>query len=370
WFGGNRVMEGALTAGELVAFYGLIGLLHGPIAELIAVTGTVQQAMASIERIGEILDEKPEIADKPDAVEAGVLKGEVKFENVSFTYADKKKKADAAKTEPGKPTLKNISFSVKPGQSIALVGPSGSGKSTISNLLARFYDVDSGSITVDGTDLRDYRLQSYRKNMAIVLQDNFLFRGTVRDNIKYSRPDATDEEVIRAAKMAGAWEFISASKEGLDSVCGERGVKLSGGQKQRISIARAILADPRILILDEATSALDSQAEAQIQSALDTLMEGRTTFIIAHRLSTIVNADKILVMDKGEIVEAGTHEELLAREGRYYDLFMEQYGRIRFTGRTADAIGRWRQRSGLPEQGITAESPILNELARPSLKPH
>jgi subfamily B ATP-binding cassette protein MsbA len=347
WYGGRRVMNGAMSAGELVAFYGLIGQVHGPVAELINVSGTVQQAMASIERIGEVLDRQPEIADKPEALEARNIAGEVMFENVSFTYDQPAAGSPVAKPEADlrapKTTLAGVSFRVRPGESIALVGASGSGKSTIINLLARLYDVGAGAIKVDGVDIRDYRLASYRKHLAIVLQENFLFRGTLRDNIRYSWPDATEEEIITAAKMAGAWEFICGQEKGLDSLCGERGVKLSGGQKQRISIARAILADPRILILDEATSALDSQAEAHIQGALDTLMKGRTTFIIAHRLSTIVNADRIIVLDKGRIVEMGTHEELLLREARYFDMFMEQYGKVRFSGRTADAIGRWRQ---------------------------
>ena len=367
WYGGRRVMAGAMSAGELVAFYGLIGQVHGPVAELINVSGTVQQAMASIERIGEVLDHKPEIADKPGAIEAPRLSGEVEFANVSFDYAERieggRQKAEGGTesrqlaggsrqertdtttttTENAKPaTLQNVSFKVRPGECVALVGPSGSGKSTIINLLARLYDVDTGSIRADGVDIRDYRQASYRKHLAIVLQENFLFRGTIRENIRYARPDATEEDIVRAAKMAGAWEFISAQPEGLGALCGERGVKLSGGQKQRLSIARAILADPRILILDEATSALDSHAEAHIQEALDTLMKGRTTFIIAHRLSTIVNANRIIVLDKGRIVESGTHEELLLQEGRYFEMFMEQYGRVRFSGRTADAIGRWK----------------------------
>ncbi|MCW8129228.1 MAG: ABC transporter ATP-binding protein [Planctomycetota bacterium] len=347
WFGGHRVMSGALTVGELVAFYGLLGLLHGPIAELINISEQVQAAMASIERIGEILDMKPDICDRPDARPANALKGEVVFENVGFKYkADEKAKPE--QRDPDAPprrtrTLTNINLHVKPGQVIALVGASGSGKTTMINLLARFYDVDEGAVKIDGVDLRDYKMDSYRRNLAIVLQENFLFRGTIRENIAYSRPHATEAEIVEAAKAAGAWGFIQESENGLDTMCGERGVKLSGGQKQRLSIARAILADPRILILDEATSALDSQSEAHIQEALDRLMKGRTTFVIAHRLSTIVHADKIVVLEQGEIAEMGTHEELLAREGKYFDLFMEQYGKVKFSGRTADVIGRWRK---------------------------
>ncbi|MCZ7646447.1 MAG: ABC transporter ATP-binding protein/permease [Planctomycetota bacterium] len=352
WFGGYRYMAGALTIGELVAFYGLLGMLFQPIAELLNVTETVQAAMASIEKLGEVFDEAPEIADRPNAKDAGTLQGEVVFQDVGFKYREPKRRsgessrssavpaADAPK--PRSHTLKGIRFSVKPGECVALVGHSGSGKSTIINLLARFYDVDSGSILVDGVDVRDYRMASFRRNMAIVLQENFLFKGTIRDNIAYARPEASEAEIVQAAKMAGAWEFIQANPEGLDMLCGERGVKLSGGQKQRISIARAILADPRILILDEATSALDSQAEAQIQAALDKLMRGRTTFVIAHRLSTIVDADKIVVMHEGEIAEMGTHDELIEKRGAYYRLFMEQYGKISFSSKTLKAITEWR----------------------------
>jgi len=374
WYGGTRVMSGALTSGELVAFYGLLGLLHGPIAELINVTDTVQAAMASIERIAEIMSHPPEIADKPDAREPHVLKGAVRFEGVSFNYKEKptKKKSEDknAEDEDAKPkrayTLDQVDFTVEPGQCIALVGPSGSGKTTLINLLARFYDVDSGRLLVDGVDVRDYRVAAYRRNLAIVLQDNFLFKGTIRENIAYSRPSATEAEIVRAAEMAGAWEFIEKQDKGLDTLCGERGVKLSGGQKQRLSIARAILADPRILILDEATSALDSKAEAQIQRALEQLMRGRTTFVIAHRLSTVIGADKIVVLDEGKIVEMGTHEELLLREGKYFDLFMEQYGKFHFSGRTAQAIARWRER----QEALRADKPAPISPARtPSSDP-
>jgi len=365
WFGGHRVMSGALTMGQLVAFYGLLGLLHQPIAELINISEQVQAAMASIERIGEILDTQPDIADRPGAKQAGALKGAVSFEGVGFLYKANERKERPKADADGKPmrerTLDGISLNVKAGECVALVGASGSGKTTLINLLARFYDVDEGAIKVDGVDLRDYKLDSYRRNLAIVLQENFLFRGTIRENIAYSRPDATEEQIVQSAKMAGAWEFIEKSDKGLDTLCGERGVKLSGGQKQRISIARAILADPRILILDEATSALDSQAEANIQAALDKLMEGRTTFVIAHRLSTVVHADKIVVLDQGKIAEVGTHEELLAREGRYFDLFMEQYGKVKFSGRTAEYIGLFREKRNQAEPQVQQNAePVVN----------
>jgi len=380
WYGGHRIISGALTTGDLVAFYGLLGLLHRPIADLINSSETVQQAMASIERIDEVLNEKPEIADRPGAIEAGVLKGEVAFEHVSFKYQDSgthgaesgKPKERGAEGEARKRpvTVEDISFRVEPGECVALVGASGAGKTTLINLLARFYDVNSGCIRVDGVDIRDYRLASYRLNLAVVLQENFLFRGTIRENIAYARANATDAEIIRAARMASAWEFIEAHEEGLDALCGERGVKLSGGQQQRLSIARAILADPRILILDEATSALDSQAESQIQEALQSLMKNRTTFIVAHRLSTIVHADKILVLDQGRIVEMGTHEELLVREGRYFDLFMEQYGKVKFSGRTVEALGRWRKGQAPARRAQTGVRPaetVENPLLVPDL---
>ena len=334
WYGGREVMKGNLSVGHLVSFYGLIGLLFQPIADLIHISASVQQAMASVERIFEVLDTKPEIAVRTGAVHPDRIEGRVEFQDVSFEYVlgDERKKA-----------LDRVSFAAEPGQVIALVGPSGSGKTTIANLLMRFYDVTEGRILIDGHDIRDLDLTSYRRNIGMVLQDNFLFHGTIRENIAYGRPDATEEQIIEAAKIANAWEFIKESPKGLDSYVGERGGRLSGGQKQRIAIARAVLPDPRILILDEATSALDSQAESQIQEALNNVMKGRTCFVIAHRLSTITNADKIVVLGKGRVLEMGTHEELLDKEGKYYELFMEQYGKIRFDQKTAEAILRWRR---------------------------
>ncbi len=350
-YGGHQVIVGAIRPGELVSFYALLGLLYNPIAELINTSEVVQAAMASIERIGEILDGVPETAGQKHARETGNLKGAVAFENVSFKYKETRKKKSfdedddenllgLQKIQQRRHTLKNISFQVKPGECIALVGPSGAGKTTITSLLARFYELDGGAIKVDGHNVRDYKMDAYRRNLAIVLQDNFLFRGTIRENIAYASPDASEDAIVRAAKMAGAWDFIQESSDGLDTVCGERGVRLSGGQKQRLSIARAILADPRILILDEATSALDSQVEAQIQEALEKLMKGRTTFVIAHRLSTIVNADRIIVMNEGQIAEMGSHEELLSQKGHYFKMFMEQYGKVHFSGQTASMIAQ------------------------------
>lgn len=322
WYGGHRVLEGSMTIGELVAFYGLLGQLHGPINDLIALNATLQPAIASIENLDVILEQQPEITDRADAIAAKRLNGQVEVSNVDFSYI--KNQSDHSKTRQPK-TLDKIAFQAKAGDCIAIVGASGSGKSTLINLLARLYDVDHGCIRVDGVDIRKYRIQSYLSNIAVVLQENFLFKGSFRDNIRYSRWAAREEEIVSAAKMAGAWEFICARHEGLDSACGENGFSLSGGQKQRIALARAILAKPSILILDEATSALDTHTEKQVQLALDTVMENCTTFIVAHRLSTIRNADKILVMHDGMIAECGTHSELLSRGGAYASMHHAQF---------------------------------------------
>ena len=320
WYGGHRVLAGHATVGALVAFYGLLGQLHGPIADLINLNATLQPALASIESLDDILESSPEIADAPGAIEAREVRGEIEFADVEFSY---NRKTQGSQSHVR--TLDQIKFHVKAGECVAIVGASGSGKTTLINLLARLYDVDRGCIKVDGVDIRDYRIRSYLGNIAIVLQDNFLFHGSLRDNIRYSRWNASDAEIVRAAQLAGAWEFIVKNPDGLDAICGERGTTLSGGQKQRLALARAILANPRILILDEATSALDVRTEKLVQGALETLMNGRTTFIVAHRLSTIINADKIVVLEHGKILEMGSHDELLERGGRYKEMYHEQF---------------------------------------------
>ncbi len=316
WFGGYEVVEGKITAGALVAFLTYAVNLANPVKRISRVFGTLQQAMAAADRVFELMDLPETIGDKPEAKPLPRVTGRVKVENVSFSYGE-----DA-------PALRNISFEVQPGQMVAFVGPSGAGKSTIANLLPRFYDVTEGAILVEGMDVRDVTLGSLREQIGIVPQETMLFSGSVWENIRYGRLDATDEEVVEAAKAANADEFIRQLPEGYDTKLGERGVNISGGQRQRLAIARAILKDPQILILDEATSALDTESEKVVQAALDRLMVGRTSFVIAHRLSTILGADRILVIDHGEIVEAGAHEELLAKGGLYSNLYNIQFNNL------------------------------------------
>ena len=274
----------------------------------------VTEALAGLERTREVLDERPEDKDPARTADIGKIRGEVRFDNVLFSY------------EEGKSVLHEVTFEANPGTVTALVGPSGSGKSTLIGLVAAFYKPSSGAITVDGSDLSATRLASYRSQLGVVLQDTFLFDGTIRENIAFSRPEASEEEIIAAGRIARVDEFAEVFEDRYETIVGERGVKLSGGQRQRVSIARAILADPRILILDEATSSLDSESEAMIQEGLSYLMRGRTTFVIAHRLSTIRRADQILVIDEGRIVERGRHDELLAQGGLYHELYMRQHG--------------------------------------------
>ncbi|MBQ5758938.1 MAG: lipid A export permease/ATP-binding protein MsbA [Schwartzia sp.] len=316
WFGGYEVVEGKITAGALVAFLTYAVNLANPVKRISRAFGTMQQALAAADRVFAVMDLPEMIADKLDAKPLPKVTGRVKVDNVSFSYNEEA------------PAVKNISFEVKPGQMIAFVGPSGAGKSTIANLLPRFYDVTEGSITVEGMDVRDVTLSSLREQIGIVPQETMLFSGTVWENIRYGRLDATNEEIVEAAKAANADEFIRQLPNGYDTKLGERGVNISGGQRQRLAIARAILKDPQILILDEATSALDTESEKVVQAALDRLMVGRTSFVIAHRLSTILGADRILVLDHGEIVEDGTHEELLVKGGLYSNLYNIQFNNL------------------------------------------
>jgi ABC-type multidrug transport system fused ATPase/permease subunit len=313
WMGGNDIVAGKMTLGDFVMYIFFIGLLAAPLISIASIGTQITEAFAGLDRIREIMNMQTE--DEADAGKPslGDIRGEIAFEDVWFEY------------NPGSPVLRSVSFVSKPGTTTALVGSSGSGKSTLISLVMAFNRPLKGRVMVDGQDLNDVPLRDYREQLASVLQENFLFDGTVAENIGYAKPGSTRDEIIQAARTAHCEEFILRFPEGYDTIVGERGIKLSGGQRQRVSIARAILASPKVLILDEATSSLDSESEEMIQDGLKTLREGRTTFVIAHRLSTIRSADQILVMEGGEIVERGTHEELLARDGRYRQLYDKQY---------------------------------------------
>nr|MQY58300.1 ATP-binding cassette domain-containing protein [Clostridia bacterium] len=314
WFGGNEVIAGVLSIGSLVAFYGYLGLFYQPIDQLNQVNNMFQHARAAGERVFEIIDAIPEVRESRDVIcLSSPVKGAVEFNNVCFSYNEKEQVID------------NISLKVEPGEKIAIVGPSGSGKTTFISLIPRFYDVTKGFIAIDGYDIKKLKLSYLREQIAIVLQEPFLFNESLRKNIGFGRKEASEEEIIAAAKSANAEEFINKFPNGYETRAGERGTNLSLGQKQRVSIARAILKDPSILILDEATSSVDAEVEALIQEALQHLMKNRTSFIIAHRLSTIRNADRIVVMDKGRIVEIGTHWELLRKRGLYSHLYRVQF---------------------------------------------
>lgn len=314
YFGARHILDHTLTLGGYFTYTMFLGFLIAPIFQIVAIGTQLTEAIAGLERTQEVLGQRAEDDDPKRTRALGRVNGTVSFDHVDFAY------------EVDKPVLKDVSFESPVGSVTALVGSSGSGKSTIIGLLAAFHTPSAGVVRVDGVDLSTVRLDRYRTQLGVVLQDSFLFAGTIRENVAFSRPDATDEQIREACRIARVDEFADRFADGLETVVGERGVKLSGGQRQRVSIARAILADPRILILDEATSSLDSESEAHIQSGLQHLMKGRTTFVIAHRLSTIRRADQILVVEDGRVVERGTHEALYAQQGRYRDLYDRQHG--------------------------------------------
>jgi subfamily B ATP-binding cassette protein MsbA len=310
--GGRAVLGGTLTLGDLAMYALFTGLVAAPLIQVAQIGTQLSDALAGLERTRELLDEP--IEDGPDAPRQPVprLRGAVRFDHVSFHY------------RPGVPVLRDVSFDASPGTTTAIVGPSGSGKSTLLGLLAAFHRPTEGSAFIDGFDIATFDLHQYRRQLGLVLQDTFLFDGTILENIRLSRPDATPAQVVHVARVAHCDEFIDRMPERYETIVGERGVKLSGGQRQRVAIARALLVDPSILLLDEATSSLDSESEALIQAGLDALRRGRTTFVIAHRLSTILSADQIIVLDGGRVVERGTHDQLLASGGRYARLYEQQ----------------------------------------------
>ncbi len=299
--------------GTLVAFSMYLGMFYEPVRSLAQINDTIQRSLAAAERIFEIVDEEPVITDSPDAIDIPRVQGRVEFDHVDFRY------------EEGDEVLRDVCIHAEPGQIVALVGRSGAGKTSIVNLIPRFYDPVAGRVLVDGFDVKYVKQDSLRRQIAMVLQDTFLFNGTVRENIRYGKLDATDDEILEAAKAANAHEFIEILPSGYQTEIGERGVKLSGGQKQRVAIACAILSDPRILILDEATSSVDSESEYLIHRAMDRLMEGRTTFVIAHRLSTVKHADQIICLEFGRVTEIGDHKSLLAQNGTYSQMYEMQF---------------------------------------------
>ena len=333
WLGTRQILAGSLTVGGLFTYTVLLGFLVAPVFQVVGIGTQLTEALAGLERTKELLAERPEDVDPRRTVAVGPVRGEVVFEEVRFAYGE------------GKEVLHGVSFRSEPGTVTALVGPSGSGKSTIIGLVAAFQSPASGRVLVDGIDLSTVSLSSYRSQLGVVLQESFLFDGTIRENVSFSRPEATETEVVAACRVARVDEFAEGFEKGYETVVGERGVKLSGGQRQRVSIARALLADPRILIIDEATSSLDTESEAFIQEGLGVLLKGRTTFVIAHRLSTIRRADQILVVEGGVVVERGRHEELMAAAGRYAEMVTRQ------AGIGVELFGKEAAEPGDPEEG-------------------
>ena len=310
--GGYQIIQGNMTFGDFLAFTLYLGFMIAPIVQMSNIGSQLTEAFAGLDRTEEIMNMEPEDHPSVRAVQLPSVRGDIQFDNVSFGYIE------------GKEVVHNISFDAPSGSVTALVGTSGSGKSTIAGLAASFLNPDSGKVTIDGVDLATVSLSSYRQHLGVVLQDDFLFEGTIRENILFPRPGASEEQLLQAVQAAYVNEFTDRFEDGLDTLIGERGVKLSGGQRQRIAIARAILADPKIIILDEATSNLDTESESLIQKSLSQLMQGRTTFVIAHRLSTIRQASQILVIENGRIAEQGNHQELIDKQGRYYELYTYQ----------------------------------------------
>jgi ATP-binding cassette subfamily B protein len=313
WIGGRQVIGGTLTLGEMLSFVGYMMMAFFPMLMLTMILTMLSQAGASAERIFEVLDAQSEVTERPDARDLVDVRGQVEFSGVSFRYF-----------EHGDMVLDDVSFEAQPGQVVALLGATGSGKSTVINLIPRFYDVSQGCVSIDGVDVREVAIESLRSQIGIVFQETTLFAGTIQENIAFGRPDASEQEIVAAAQAAEAHDFISEFPDGYETVVGERGVTLSGGQKQRVAIARALLLNPRILILDDSTSSVDLETEYRIQQALDRLMQGRTSFVIAQRIATVLNADQILVLDKGKVVARGVHEELMERSEIYADIYHSQ----------------------------------------------